>query len=118
MCHTPFLKKTTPTGKEIPLFVDKELFTKSVHGKLSCRECHKVIKLEPAMHTPSVYNPYSACLSCHKKDESRHAQEGISCNKCHYFAGAKSHQFAKEEKARELCLSCHDIDINNLGAHK
>lgn len=118
MCHNPFLKKTLLNGKELSLFVDKEAFGKSIHGNLSCTECHKDIKLDPMMHQPAKYNPNNACITCHKFGEGKHAAKGISCNKCHSLARVSSHQFAKGEKSNKLCLSCHDINMDKSGVHK
>ncbi len=118
MCHNPFLKKTLSDGKELSLFVDKNLFCKSVHSSLSCTQCHKDIKLDPMMHQPAKYNPNNACITCHKFGEGKHAAEGISCNECHPFAGASSHRFAKGEKSNARCLTCHAKHVTNLGVHK
>lgn len=122
MCHNPFLKKTLPDGKEVPLFVDKEAFCKSVHKNISCTQCHKDVKLDPMMHQPAKYDPYKACISCHNKDNIKHSQahteKGISCNECHHFAGASSHQFERGEKSSNICISCHNLNIQRVDVHK
>ncbi|MBI4777685.1 hypothetical protein HY792_01990 [Candidatus Desantisbacteria bacterium] len=118
MCHNPFLKKTLADGKELALFVDKNLFCKSVHSDISCTQCHRDIKLDPMMHQPAKYNPNNACITCHKFGEGKHMEEGISCSQCHPFAGASSHRFDKGEKSNTKCLSCHAKHVSEPGVHK
>ncbi|MBU0702174.1 cytochrome c3 family protein [bacterium] len=118
MCHNPFLKKTMPDGKEASLFVDKNAFGKSVHSNISCTQCHRDIKLDSGVHKPARHNPNNACNTCHKFGEGKHAAKGISCNECHPFAGASSHQFAKAGKSNKLCLSCHTKHTADMGVHK
>ncbi|MBU1598865.1 hypothetical protein KKG61_01955 [bacterium] len=114
MCHSPLLKKISPSGKEISLFVDKNLYAKSVHSKLTCIKCHKDIQLDPMMHEPPKYNPSKACISCHKSNKSKHGAISISCIKCH-FSGVKSHGFGKDG-SNKFCLSCHKV-VANAGVH-
>ncbi|MFH0774924.1 MAG: cytochrome c3 family protein [bacterium] len=114
MCHSPLLKKISPAGKEISLFVDKGSFAKSTHSKLTCTKCHKDIKLDPMMHKPPKYNPANACISCHKMNESKHGTSGISCIKCH-FSGVQSHKFGKDG-SNKFCLSCHKM-VADAGVH-
>jgi cytochrome b subunit of formate dehydrogenase len=62
-CHEdPTLKKTVD-GTEIPLTVSAETFQNSVHGSLSCTDCHATIVEVP--HPPDL--PRAQCASCHEE---------------------------------------------------
>jgi predicted CXXCH cytochrome family protein len=83
-----------------------EEYKASVHGSVSCVDCHKDIAELP--HKEKLKKP--ACVECHKETQalfgtSRHGKKGVGCKECHAV-----HYINKEKK---YCASCH-VDI----AHK
>jgi cytochrome b subunit of formate dehydrogenase len=90
-CHAdPDLTKTVK-GKQISLAVQFDAFKKSVHGSLSCTDCHAGIKELP--HPDKL--PPPQCASCHEAQSQEYAASihGVSqamgspvaakCSDCH-----------------------------------
>ncbi|MEI6808676.1 MAG: hypothetical protein WCN95_08130, partial [bacterium] len=64
-CHSSKGEFTTnAAGKRISLFVDAKLFKTSVHGELSCTECHQDIKDLPHSERLAPVK----CASCHESE--------------------------------------------------
>ena len=86
-CHAEeSLTKTTPDGKEVPVFVDPKLFNLSVHSALNCVDCHAdLTPKHPDDNQPA--QPVS-CADCHADETSEYAGSihGVShtmgCNTC------------------------------------
>jgi hypothetical protein len=129
-CHQDrTLTKTDSTGAVHNLYVDKKLFSESIHGKLdyTCLECHKGATVEhPADGLPDV-----KCEECHeealkKYEMSRHAKlakEGNTkaprCYDCHtmhyslYSNDPRSSIYTKNVPA--TCSTCHEVVVDGPG---
>lgn len=102
-CHSDKdLSTQVPGGTTRPLFVDPDLFAKSVHGKrLACKDCHTDIR-----DTPHDAKPYK---------NLRDASVGYYevCKRCHFKNYTKTldsihEQFLEKGDARApLCVDCH-----------
>ncbi|MHB8872062.1 MAG: cytochrome c3 family protein [Myxococcaceae bacterium] len=111
-CHEDkTLTKDLPSGESQSLFIDREVFGRSVHGaKLHCTDCHADISDVP--HEERPFNNkrelsiayYEACKRCHFANYTK-TLDGI-----HYQLIAKG----RTEAA--LCVDCHGAhDITRPG---
>ena len=90
-CHADAALTKTVGGKQISLAVQLDVFKKSVHGSLSCTDCHGGIKELP--HPDKLSPPQ--CGSCHEAQSKEYATSihGVSqamgspgaakCSDCH-----------------------------------
>jgi cytochrome b subunit of formate dehydrogenase len=90
-CHEAEFRARKKGQEKEWIGVRPELFTKSVHGKLNCVDCHTAIT-EP--EHPSKLPP-AQCGSCHEKavQQFSHSIHGVS------------HEMGSSEAA--TCASCH-----------
>ncbi|WP_304302905.1 nitrate reductase [Chromatium okenii] len=138
-CHamTTLAYRDLDRNKIVNLSIDSQALAHSVHGKLSCVECHDG-EFDRYPHQVDAQNPPLSCVSCHEeKDDAaeRHYQfttieaeykqsvhatsdapeaEGFNCHSCH-----NPHQFRASQVGEplaniihadnQLCLSCHEL---------
>jgi len=90
-CHEAEFKPRKKGQAPEWIGVKPEVFTKSVHGKLNCIDCHAAITGTP--HESKL--PPAQCATCHEKASSQYARSihGIS------------HQMGASDAAS--CASCH-----------
>lgn len=97
-----------PDGKEISLYLDKEVFAQSVHAKLKCVDCHSSITDIPHDRVKKV-----DCEKCHAEsaksykgsihETSKKIKKGPTCQGCH-----GKHTIKKDDKFPHfVCKSCH-----------
>ena len=127
-CHSVRrLPKVLPSGEEMQLYVNKEDFYKTVHGKVGCWVCHQGIDFSNhprpvRIESKKVYTERisSACYRCHPKDViSRHKGharvielKGILCIECHgYHKNQAIREWRERARFQEYCMSCHKLDI-------
>ncbi len=122
-CHSiKRLAKVLPNGEKMSLYVDKERYFASVHGKmLSCLSCHKDIaqqKRHPVPRKIPSKEWYKKkisknCLTCHPLITlgSFHRvainERGLTCVDCHTSHYVKSTK--KIKKMSEGCVECHQV---------
>jgi len=115
-CHMPGSGLTNSKGKDIT--VNSDAFKKSVHGGLSCVDCHAGAAKEG--HTAK--NAAASCLSCHpdaSTDLSKSAHVALgnpessqTCISCH---GA--HDVTKpQQRGPQLCATCHESEVKQFAA--
>jgi predicted CXXCH cytochrome family protein len=116
-CHgNESFATTDAAGKPRPLFVHDEKFSKSVHGKRQCVECHKDIKEIP--HAPGVQHKVS-CVQCHdelwkqaQKDgtTAQNARLGWVVDRINHYMGSVHARPNKDDQSRTnaSCYNCHD----------
>ena len=96
-CHQDeSLVKTDALGKKISLSVSEAGFKNSVHGKVSCTDCHTQIKND-----------------AHAEGGKKAADKKVNCAACHakadkeYRAGLHSKLIMKETERAANCHDCH-----------
>ena len=96
-CHQDeSLSKQDARGKKLSLFVSKAGFKSSVHGELSCTDCHTHIKDD-----------------AHAEGGKKAADKRVSCSACHekadkeYQAGLHSKLIMKGAERAANCYDCH-----------
>jgi len=115
VCHNSMSVEVVYNGKEINLKVDAEKFQDSVHGFLSCTQCHERFGENP--HTTPA-NPVSAGVERIAKEISRKAKVSAvalaSCFKCHAEIYTQVLDSVHGKNIAEdghtdgpLCLDCH-----------
>jgi len=102
-CHgEASMAVTLPSGETRSLFVDRDQFTRSVHGgKLGCTDCHADITDVP--HASKAFTTkreftvayYEACKRCHFANYSK------TLDSVHYPA------IARGDTTAPLCVDCH-----------
>ncbi len=71
-CHSDKTLKGNRDGQAISLYVDAKKFSSSIHGKLSCVDCHADLEKKELPHEEHL-KPVS-CGGCHSDEEKLHAQ--------------------------------------------
>jgi predicted CXXCH cytochrome family protein len=102
-CHSDkTMAVTLPSGETRGLFVDREEFTRSVHGgKLGCTDCHADVTDIPHASKPFKTRReftvayYEACKRCHFANYSK------TLDSVHYPA------IARGDRMAPLCVDCH-----------
>ena len=90
-CHEAEFKPLKKGEPAVWVGVRPEVFTKSVHGKLNCVDCHVGI---PETPHPSKLPP-AQCASCHEKPSAQYAAS----------IHGMSHKLGASDAA--TCVSCH-----------
>jgi cytochrome b subunit of formate dehydrogenase len=106
-CHADKGLTKEVQGKKVSLYADAALLKASVHGPLTCTDCHADIKEVPH---PEKLAPVS-CQSCHpdaadKFTESVHGGKGgpeLDCQACHGTHGVKR----PAQLGTAPCQTCH-----------
>jgi len=127
-CHS--IKRTPkilPSGEKMDLYIDKEGFKKTIHGKIGCWACHPDIDLSDHPRPMRIEskkaftNKITAdCFRCHPRDVlSKHkghaklieAKEFL-CIDCHgYHKNQPIKEWKEKAKYQEYCMSCHKLDL-------
>jgi len=96
-CHQDeSLKKQDALGKSISLFVPEPGFKDSVHGKLSCWDCHTHIKDDKhAEGGQKAADKKVNCAACHKEADKEYQQ------------GLHSKMIMKGTERAAYCQECH-----------
>jgi len=96
-CHRDeSLSKKDAFGKTVSLFVSEAGFKNSVHGKLSCSDCHaKITDDSHAEGGKRAADRRVACESCHDKAEKEYKQ------------GLHSKMIMKGTERAAYCHDCH-----------
>jgi predicted CXXCH cytochrome family protein len=101
-CHSsPDLTKTLGSGAVVPLHVDPNTLARSVHGKLSCTDCHATFSTIP--HDAGAFRT--------ARDLS--LAYDAQCRRCHFSNYTKTldsvHQasVARGDRGAPVCVDCH-----------
>lgn len=101
-CHSsPDLTKTLADGSVVPLRVDHDALTRSVHSKLTCTDCHATFGTIP--HPTAEFRSARQILLAY--DEQ--------CRRCHFTNYTKTldsvHQaaVARGDRGAPVCVDCH-----------
>jgi hypothetical protein len=96
-CHRDeSLSKQDASGRKIPLFVLEAGFKNSVHGNLSCSDCHtKITNDSHAEGGKKAADRRVNCESCHDKAEKEYKQ------------GLHSKMIMKGTERAANCFDCH-----------
>lgn len=105
------LSLTLPSGESTSLFVDREAFTRSIHGQiLSCSDCHAALSEVPhperSVETLAEFRAgfREACKNCHFD------KYALSLDGVHYQLLAKGNESAP------WCTDCHGShDVTSAG---
>ncbi len=96
-CHQDeALSKQDARGRKVSLFVSEAGFKNSIHGKLSCSDCHIRIKDER-----------------HAEGGKKTADKSVNCGVCHkevekdYLQGLHSKMIMKGTERAANCFDCH-----------
>lgn len=120
MCHSDNELTMEKKGKEISLFVDENIITRSAHSKLNCVSCHSGFDAEDIPHKDPMTQVN--CVSCHQSALTKHqfhpqilkaggkgTASDINCQSCHGI-----HDVVKVEKSKwsrdnipVSCGQCH-----------
>ncbi|GAB4369359.1 MAG: cytochrome c3 family protein [Calditrichia bacterium] len=94
-CHSdPELTGLDRTGMQIPMYVDGEAFSKSVHADLSCVDCHQDLEgVEDYPHEEDLQ--LVSCANCHEAEAEEYTES---------LHGLK---FIGEEQLAPRCSDCH-----------
>lgn len=138
VCHSdPGLTKER-NGKEVSLFVDQEDFAASMHGILSCVDCHQGFDAQDLPHkegekiyevdcgtchatedfNSSVHSGKTECFQCHTKHTITESSELVKnlenvCTDCHQSQSVQKYQKSihyelANEEANASCIDCHN----------
>jgi cytochrome b subunit of formate dehydrogenase len=121
-CHGDEEEKTAkrPDGTEINIFVDKEVFEKSVHAKQPCIGCHNnITELPHAEPLPKRVG----CTECHKQKwaeqqnnpNPEYKRLGVVINQIDSYMHSVHAQPNKLDgtKVNATCIDCHEA--HNIG---
>lgn len=120
MCHSDTELTMEKKGKTISLFVDENIYNKSVHSKLNCVSCHKGFNPEDIPHADPIKEVN--CVSCHNAALTKHSfhpqilktqgsgdGKDISCISCHGYHDVSSTKSGKwsAKNIPVTCGNCH-----------
>ena len=113
-CHSDPGMTMKKQGREVPLFVDKDVLRHSAHESLSCVDCHQGFNPADIPHAKPI-KPV-ACQTCHEiagYDGSIHGQalNGAGCVNCHgkhnILAPANPDSWVHPGHIVSTCGKCH-----------
>jgi len=121
-CHNDKELTMDKKGKTISLFVDENVYKKSVHSKLSCVTCHKGFSAEDIPHAENIKEVN--CNSCHSDALTKHKfhpqilftkgtgkSQDINCKSCHGIHDVQRVKNSKwtEKNLTNACGTCHSV---------
>ena len=128
-CHSDSATTIKRGGKEVPLFVDSTVLTKSPHSKLVCVGCHTGFNPDDIPHKAKI-EPV-ACVRCHSAAPLKHTFHPqlaraiadnqlpkVSCKECHGTHDVASPKVAgskfSEARLVKSCGTCHAAVITQF----
>jgi cytochrome b subunit of formate dehydrogenase len=131
-CHSDDSMTMEKNGREFSIFVNENILTPSVHGKLACISCHTGFDPYEIPHKENI-KPID-CMTCHTNAPAKHAfhksilsnadgkngKVDVSCKGCH---GTHNVSPVKSSKSKwsvsnlnESCGKCHS-DVKESFIH-
>ena len=103
-CHEDSELSYEKDGKKVSLYVDKKLYSKSVHAGAECEDCH--LNYNPDEIPHSKTSAKVDCKTCHDdlKGLEKSVHNQVNCYDCHSKHDVKP---VKEIDQTKNCLSCH-----------
>lgn len=92
-CHSDPDLETEMGGKTVSLFIDGEIFDKSVHGEIECIDCHEDADVDDFPHEENLNPVY--CGNCHDNMQ------------LDYDAGIHGIAFKQNMIYAPSCAECH-----------
>ena len=105
-CHEDESLTMEKDGQVVPIYVNPNLYKKSVHGGSECADCHLNYNADEIPHTKSKEKVN--CNTCHDnlKGIEKSVHKSVDCYDCHSKHDVKpAKEIAKDQTAN--CLSCH-----------
>lgn len=113
-CHDDKTLTMEKYGKVISLYVNPAKFDNSLHGSLSCIDCHRDFNPEEIPHKEKI-EPVD-CSSCHSEEvagfkSSKHFSK-IKCESCH----GNIHELVKTKRLDfvDKCSGCHKSEFEDF----
>lgn len=120
-------------GSEVFIYVDSEVYEKSVHGKQNCVGCHDYITLSRGEHEERLPIRVS-CVNCHKenweRDQARakpeHERLGVVMKQIDNYMHSVHARPSRADQTRTnaACVDCHEshnvgtVGSDALAAHR
>ncbi len=120
-CHSDKTMTTKRGGRSISLFVDGKKFAGSIHGSLSCTNCHADLEGKELPHSTPLQRVQ--CGTCHSQEQELHskslhgkavargdslAPRCVNCHGNHEIYGVKDPRSAVAPlKVPFVCGGCH-----------
>ena len=92
-CHADKTLTTRRAGRTVALFVDAKKFSSSIHGSLSCTNCHADLEGKDLPHETPLKRV--DCGSCHGEEGKQHAKS------------LHGRALARGDALAPRCASCH-----------
>ena len=92
-CHSDKSLTGNRGGKTISVFVDQKKFAASVHGKLSCTDCHVDLEKKELPHEEKL--AHVNCGTCHDDEQAQHS------------ASLHGKAVARGDPLAPRCVDCH-----------
>jgi hypothetical protein len=112
-CHSDDTLTKTVQGREIPLYVDEEVYGESIHGDLDCTDCHEDLADAEDEHSEDLEKVL--CANCHD-DMAEEVEAGghpAECSECHgthdILPATDSRSTAYDLNVPATCCECHDV---------
>ncbi|MBU2491540.1 MAG: cytochrome c3 family protein [Bacteroidetes bacterium] len=108
-CHSDNELSYERKGKELPLFVNEDTYTHSVHADIQCIDCHTDFNAEELPHKTGNEIYKVDCSTCHDTEafkSSIHAKKNIECFTCHSKHEIQSAE-SLDKDLTKLCVNCH-----------
>lgn len=118
-CHGDVALREDPETAR--LFVDADVFARSIHGEFSCSDCHDLLGADPYGHDPDL--PPVDCGMCHsdvaeiyaaslhgyaRERGNERAPTCVTCHGSHDIPTADSEASLRHRRnALQVCASCH-----------
>ena len=93
MCHGDKSMTTKRGGRTVSLFVEQKKFGGSVHGSLSCTNCHADLEGKDLPHSTPLAKVN--CGSCHSDESQQHAKS------------LHGKDVARGDALAPRCVNCH-----------
>lgn len=127
VCHEDADLTTEQAGKELSLYIDDNIYQKSVHGEMACVDCHTAIEELP--HNETL--PRVDCGDCHSDETETYEWHGRlavsdggdipACSDCHgkhdIFPSHQRESQVNPINLPQTCGRCHE-DINLTNKHE
>ncbi len=117
-CHSDSTMTMEKGGRSLTLFVDERAFKASVHGDVSCVDCHVGFDPNNVPHKKDI-SPVD-CSNCHDVSLAKNgirsrdlAHSSLHCLECH---GKHDIQAADKIIPDQKCVSCHSTEKGFLSS--
>ncbi|UCG38500.1 MAG: hypothetical protein JSV00_10065 [bacterium] len=110
-CHSDESLTKVVGGREISLFVDQEVYGRSIHGDLDCTDCHEDLARVKDEHEEELQSV--DCGSCHDDMAEAVSAGGhpAACHECHgkhdVLPREDSRSAAFDLNVPATCCACH-----------